>query len=368
MALPELTWRPPQPPVVDHVTPSLLATWKQCQLRAGFQLDPVTSGLHKMGLRAAVGIVAHAVLERRFVSQNEFEDAWAEESSRTYKHLEREWAPASPPTPRNWPRWALTKHQVARRVVHDRAGNAIVTAPARRAAPGQLVRSPATEQADRTPGLPWRERWLEDHVIGLGGRPDLVERSGGALTVVDFKTGQGDMTDDRRDQLLIYAALVHSSLGELPARAEIRCADGGAHGFGIRSEEIDDVLRRTASARALLNEAAAGRRALEATPGPETCPSCPFRLACGPFLQSYQPDWVCGHVVAGRVRGTGLLGVQRYLDLDVVAPHWRPRQLRLIGLAESAPEHGRLWSVSDFEGISATGFARWNTLTWSWPE
>lgn len=368
MALPELKWRPPQPQVVDHVSPSLLATWNKCHLRAGFQLDPVTRGLRKMGLRAAVGIVAHAVLERRFASREEFDDVWAAESSRMYGRLEREWAPASPPTPQNWPAWALTKQQVARRVVHDRAGDAIITPRAAQTAADQPVGFPATDQANRMPGLPWRERWLEDPVLGLSGRPDLVERTDGVLTVADFKTGQGDMTDDRRDQLLIYAALVQSSLGELPARAEIRRADGSTEDFGIRSDATDDVIRRAASARALLNDAATGRRRLEATPGPKTCPTCPFRLICGPFLQAYQPDWVCGHVVAGRVQGTGLLGNQRYLDLDVVAPRWRPRQFRVVGLAETAPAPGQLWSVSDFEGTSAADFVRWNTLTWSWPE
>jgi hypothetical protein len=29
------------------------------------------------------------------------------------------------------------------------------------------------------------------------GRPDLVERADGVLTIADFKTGQADMTDDR---------------------------------------------------------------------------------------------------------------------------------------------------------------------------
>jgi hypothetical protein len=118
----------------------------------------------------------------------------------------------------------------------------------------------------------------------------------------------------------------------------------------------------------MLNDAAAGHRGLEATPGPQTCPTCPFRVTCGPFLQAYQPDWVCGHVVAGRVLSTGLLGIQRYLDLDIVAPRWRPRQLRLIGLAQKAPAVGQLWGVSDFEGVSETSFARWNTLTWMWPQ
>jgi hypothetical protein len=58
-----------------------------------------TRGLRRMGLRAAVGTVAHAVLERRFASYEEFANAWATESTRAYKDLKREWTPALPPTP-----------------------------------------------------------------------------------------------------------------------------------------------------------------------------------------------------------------------------------------------------------------------------
>ncbi|MEU2701168.1 PD-(D/E)XK nuclease family protein [Micromonospora aurantiaca (nom. illeg.)] len=368
MAPPELTWRPPQPSVVGKVSPSLLATWKTCRLRVGFQLDPAASGLKRRGLRAAVGIVAHAVLERQFSSQEEFAAAWAAESSRAYEELARDWAPATPPAAQNWPAWALTKHQVAQRVVRDGAVGATAASRSRGSASGRRKQRPVAEPTGRTPMLPWRERWLEDAVLGLKGRPDLVEREGGVLTVADFKTGQGDMTDDHRDQLLIYAALVRSSLGELPARAEIRRPDGSTQAFGVRNEDVDDVARRASSARVLLNDAAVGRRRLEAAPGPDSCPSCPFRVACRPFLQAYQPDWICGHVAAGRVVGTGLLGAQRYLDLDVVAPRWRPRQLRLVGLPQQTAAPGQLWAVSDFEGTSATGFARWNTLTWRWPQ
>ncbi|MFD3406699.1 PD-(D/E)XK nuclease family protein [Kribbella sp. NPDC058693] len=366
MAPPELTSRPPRPAVVDHVSPSLLSAWNRCRLRAGFDLDPAAGSLRRMGLRAAVGIVAHAVLARRFATHEEVADAWAAESSRAYALLAQAWAPASPPAPQNWPAWALTKHQVTKRVVpNSTTDSAVVTS-----AYGSSFRAPERLPLSRqtAPGLPWRERWLEDGVLGLKGRPDLVERASGVLTVADFKTGRGDLTDDRRDQLLIYAALVRSSLGELPMRAEIRHADGSAQGFAIRSEAVDDVVRRASHARSVLNDAATGHQGLEAAPGPETCPTCPFRVACSPFLQTYQPDWVCGQVVVGRVLSTGRLGARPYIDLDVVAPRWRSRQLRVVGLAQETPTRGEMFSVSDFEGSLGTGFARWNTLSWTWPQ
>jgi PD-(D/E)XK nuclease superfamily len=135
---------------------------------------------------------------------------------------------------------------VARRVVRDGTGEATLGPQARRSASGLSGQRPAADLAGPTPALPWRERWLEDAVLGRKGRPDLVERDGGVLTVADFKTGQGDMTDDRRDQLLIYAALVRSSLGELPARAEIRRPDGRTQGLvsGVRTSTTWCGVRR----------------------------------------------------------------------------------------------------------------------------
>jgi hypothetical protein len=217
------------------------------------------------------------------------------------------------------------------------------------------------------PALPWRERWLEDESLGLAGRPDIVERVDGVLIVGDFKTGRAEMTDDRRDQLLIYAALVRSTLGELPSRVEIRHADGSAQGFEVQRNAVDEVVHRAATLRQLLGDAATGRGELEATAGTKTCPTCPFRVACRPFFENYQPDWISGHAVVGRVGGTGKLDAQAYLDLEVVAPRWRPKQLRLVGLRDQLPGLGQLVGLSDFEGASAAGFARWNTLTFTWP-
>jgi hypothetical protein len=188
------------------------------------------------------------------------------------------------------------------------------------------------------------------------------------LTVVDFKTGKGDIMDDERDQLLIYASLVRAELGELPTRAEIRRSNGINQGFDVLSEAVDDAVGRTSSARALLNKAATGGQELVASPGPESCPSCPFRVACRPFFEAYESDWVCGHVVLGRVVGAGLLGAHTFIDLDVAAPDWRPRRLRLAGLAQGGLALGQRWGVSEFEGNSEAGFARWNTLAWCWPQ
>lgn len=325
MAPPELTWRPPRPSAIERISPSLLATWMKCRLRAGFQLNPATRGLRRTGLRAAVGLVAQKVLERSYGSQEQFSAAWAVASEATQDRLAREWAPATPPSPQHWPGWALTKQQVARRVVRvgtEASGGENVVPRA--------AQCPTPRHAARAT-LPWRERQLDDARLGLAGRPDLVERIGGVLTVVDFKTRGGDITSDQRDQLLIYAALVRSVFGELPAHAETRRADGSMQGFGVQTADVDEVVQRALDARATLKEAASRGRSLEATSGPETCPACTFRVACGPFLQAYQPDWACGHVAAGRIVG-GLLGAQRYFDLEMFAPHWRSRHLRAIGL------------------------------------
>ncbi|WP_238152801.1 RecB family exonuclease [Kribbella speibonae] len=364
MASPPLRWRPPQtPPDASVVSPSLLATWSSCRLRATFQRAPATAGLRKMGLRAAVGTVAHAMLEQRFRSQEAFASAWAAESERTYQKLRRVWAPAVPPRPCNWPGWALTKHQVAKRVVRDLRCELSGYSRTRERTQASLT----TESADRLPTLPWRERWLEDGDRKLAGRPDLVDRIDGVLTVVDYKTGARDLTNERRDQLLFYAALVQATLGELPVRGEMWRTDGATQGFHIASAAVDDVVRRALLVRDEMNLTSGAQLESKANPGPDTCPYCPFRVACRPFIRAYRSDWVCGQVAVGRVAGVGRLGSQQYVDLEVLAPRWRPKRLRVIGVPQDAPSLGDTWALSDFEGVSETAFFRWNTLTWTWP-
>lgn len=230
------------------------------------------------------------------------------------------------------------------------------------------TRAPALADARPAPAvgeLPWVERWLEDTAAELGGKPDLVERSGGHLLVVDVKTGlrQQEPTPPQMQQLLFYAILVEAVLKELPSVVTVQDASGKRHDHDVTREAVDSVRQQAADALSDLRRASTGEAALTARPTEESCAVCPFRLRCPDFLAAYKPDWKCGHVRVAQVADVSSLDQHRMVDVTVLAPSWGPAAMRLVGFPfphEVAP--GQTWAFSDFEGPGATAMARWNTL------
>lgn len=344
----------PSPP--RRVTPTLVAAFERCPLRAGFEGDPRFSYLRRTGLRAALGIAAHAVVARAR-SGSTFEAVWAEETARARGVLVREWAPATPPSVTSWPGAALTRARLAKG--WRRGAGAALAGPSPTGA-GPKAMAPGAEP------LPWRERWLEHSASGLAGRADLVERDGDHVRVVDLKSGvwQDAMTAEQRQQLLLYCALVWKVLGEMPARAAVLRADGVVDEFEVVDVDVREAERRALQVLATLTAASRGEP-LEAAPGEGVCGSCPFRAVCGPFLDVYDPSWRCGAVRVGRVRA---LSPAESAEVDVEAPGWAAGRMRLVGFPiPAAVEKGAVIGVSDYEGYSGTGLARWNTLVAPWP-
>lgn len=362
-APPRLT---PQAP--RWITPTLLASYTRCPARAGFERDPAFTSLRRTGLRAALGQVAHAVLERRSDGMA-FQPVWDEETHKVQEKLATEWAPAVPPSPSNWPGWALTLTRVAVDWPGP-TGTPSDPSPSRSSLPAAGPQ-PAAWLREREPGpLPWRERWLHDTHTGLAGKPDLVERKGGELRVIDFKTGlaQGEATEAQREQLLFYAGVVMSLLGELPSVAAIQDASGDLHSVPVTIDEVDAVRNRAQAALAELHDAAAGKSTLAARPSEDSCSICPFRIVCADFLNEYSAAWKCGHVRAGRIVDIGMLDNHEVVDVEVVSPAWAPGQMRLVAFPFPQDKGlGQIWAFSDFEGPDSTGLARWNTLLAPWP-
>ena len=102
----------PTPQFPQRITPTRLASFTRCPARSGFEQDSRTSRLQRMGLRAALGVVAHAMLEREDTGVA-FKEAWDEQVAAAYDKLRQNWAPAIPPSPAHWPGWALTRARLA---------------------------------------------------------------------------------------------------------------------------------------------------------------------------------------------------------------------------------------------------------------
>jgi DNA helicase-2/ATP-dependent DNA helicase PcrA len=117
----------------------------------------------------------------------------------------------------------------------------------------------------------------------VGGRYDLVlEGAGGAVTILDFKTGSVDdekkAAQRARDslQLDVYALSWLRTTGRLPDRLELRFLESGL--AGVKVPTHDDAARTEEKIR----EVAAALRCREFPPRPSymACGHCAFRDIC----------------------------------------------------------------------------------------
>lgn len=355
----------PQPATPGWITPSLLSTMRTCPRRAGYQLDPRFGSLRRSGLRAALGRLAHRVLEES--GAEDFEAAWSAAEAETWAELRREWAPATPPTPRNWPGWALTRARIRARWQKGESGPTTAHAEDHPRAVGNHER-PHRSTAHSGPHgpLPWVERTLADPGRRMRGRPDLVQQANGRVRLVDHKTGvtQGEANEDQILQLAFYVSLVEHVMGRPPDEVAVRDASGLDHLVVIDQETVHGVQADATSARSALEEAFRGGDLL-AHPASGACATCPFRLLCTAFLDEYSPDWACGHVRI--VRLPSILAQQDgAMDVEVLAPSWAHKSLHMVGFALPGAQPGQLWGISDYEGPDTTAIARWNSLAHAW--
>lgn len=356
----------PRPVVPQFVTPTLMATYRACPLRAAYALDPRWSYLRRGGLRAALGIAAHAVVARAGTGVS-FDDAWEQETARVRRNLAMEWAPATPPSIDNWPGAALTKARLAKGWSSRGFKNeTVAVGSVGPSASGGPVSTAALHSGAQA-ALPWRERWLQADDLEIAGRPDLVERTD-HLRVVDLKTGVGQrsMTAAQRTQLLFYCVLVQKVLGELPTRAAVETAAGQVDEIEVVAGEVLEVQLAALQVRADLEAGAQGAK-LAARPAEDSCATCPFRVLCGPFLEAYRSDWRCGAVRVGTLKVLPTSDSPPLAEVEVQLPIWARGHIRLVGLPiPRGAEVGQIWAFSDFEGHKGTAMARWNSILAPW--
>ncbi len=118
--------------------------------------------------------------------------------------------------------------------------------------------------------------------IRIQGRFDLVIESEGAVTIVDFKTGEvrDPKSADKRAkeslQLDIYALAFLKSRGRLPDRVELRFLESGlAAGRRPTAEDAEATAERIRAAAAAIR-----RRDFPPRPAWLACGQCPFREIC----------------------------------------------------------------------------------------
>lgn len=352
--------RRPHPQPLDYITATQLADGADCLWRLGFSRDPIVSSLSRSSAEGALGSAAHEVMSK-MGAPVDFESVWQQAVSHAQAALIRDWAPALPPSPENWPGWSLTKVRMRKAWEHSTGW------PTHRAS----SHAHAVRKGGESPQLPWTERWLRHPHLGLAGRPDLVERVDGEVWVVDLKTGlkQDEPTPAQRTQLLFYCALVEAALGQLPAQAAVQTTCGDRHSFRVDACEVQDVIAAASSMLERINEPSPEGLAVSmASPSGEACGWCPFRPACGPFFDAYDETWRIPHALVFGVQAVDQSPHGYIVRATVKRPRWRANEeVHVVGFPfERAPAAGDLWGAMNFVGRASSAVAGWNTTVFQW--
>jgi PD-(D/E)XK nuclease superfamily len=288
LARQQLAERPATIPALaplERVSPTLGDALGRCFLRVAFAQDARFGFLRKPTIATALGIVAHEIAEAaargrlrgldRQQREAFFDSEWHERVEREQARLGEAWPLAPIPPPQRWRGYELVRTRLRTLLVeqeHDEI--------------------PSFDVGSRQV-----EAWLQDPTGRLFGRPDRVEISDdGSVEIVDLKSGWAlpdEMKPEHRRQLLAYAYLWHAEHGVWPALATIQRLDGSRLTIEVNPSEALAFANELGAAVDNFNSAIADATTAEqvASPAPETCNLCEFRVACGPFFSALREEW-----------------------------------------------------------------------------
>ena len=274
-----------------NTSPALNEVLRACHLRAAFQNDPMFSDVRVLSTSAALGTIAHRLLEVSAlgefdaVSSNSLSQAVAQkwdDLAATEAQKLGGLAMGLVPPPLRWPGFSLKKAgavRAATRIAESRLG----------------ANSGFTRVGRGEPCQTQSEARLEGQGGRLVGRIDLIRRTKAGTEIVDYKSGVVYDIDPSLDgireirssyvrQILMYLSLIHENEGRWPVKATIESLMDGPVNVEIRPEEVEKAV---SDALALLNQYnfAASQGEVVGSPTPANCRWCPYKPVCSDFLK-----------------------------------------------------------------------------------
>lgn len=332
-------------PEIRATSPTLAETMRACLLRAGLSKATGSSRFVLGSPKAWLGTAYHEVLEKIVevdlgqetldaAVERLWNQAIATQQQRANGHaLDRCFG-----SPTAWPGYHVARASVMLRAQELSVGPTPAVAPAAKQTSG--------------PGLGGSIREQEFTACGgkLLGRPDVIRSE----EVVDYKSGailehdEATQTDVVKAayirQLRIYGYLVKEKLGWWPLRGILLPLAGAGVEVALEPSECE---REATEAVALL-DAYNGKVRIGAAPGefaspsPQGCRWCPYKLLCPAFWQAASPDW-SGQLDGAAVEGVLAeapsvihAGAARAVALDIQAGSELRRRARIAPLNPAA--------------------------------
>ena len=278
-------------------SPALDEVLRACRLRAVFQNDPEFSGVRGLSTSAALGSIAHRVLEMS--AGGEFDEVSSKGLSQAIAQKWDELAATEaqnfsvlaigqvPPTSR-WPGFALKKASAIRAAIRIAGGRLwAISGPVGAVIDGSV--------------RPQSEAWLEGQGGRLVGRVDLIRRTKAGTEIVDYKSGiiydVDPSSDGAREvrasyvrQMLLYLSLVHEQEGAWPVKATIDSLIDGPVDIEVKPEQVKEAVSEAVERLDSYNLAAL-RGEIIGSPTPSNCRWCPYRAVCSDFLRESDHSW-----------------------------------------------------------------------------
>lgn len=347
---------------ITEVSPSLANALLSCQLRVAFDRDGSMRPWRRPTTFTALGLAAHAVIEAAWRRGSWPPDAgeakarvtelWDREVAERAATLVQSWAPASPPSPVDWPGYALTRVRTIKRAT-------------------KIACTPRLTDPHPIAGT-GIELEMRDAGTMLVGRADRVEVDGDGTRVVDLKTGlrQAEPTEQQRRQLLLYAVLVHRTTGSWPTSIAVEDAGGHRYEEPCNPAEAEAVLDQVQAAVTAFNERVAEGGHLLSAAEAGTCRWCPYRVVCSPYWHAVHSSWE-HRSAAGMITHCEAGGSDGHAEvvMAVEYPSDRAGEELHIAFVAGLPHPGdiRMAAVDWAPGDNSHSVrARWSTLIRFW--
>ena len=262
--------------LITKISPTLLATLKQCQLKVGLR-QAKAQRTTRSSKAALLGTIAHRVLEKARTVSKDSEDfrtqaevIWDKTAAKIEMELQ------SSPLDRyllpiiRWQKYYRRRAQTIRRFEDIIAS--------RRMSETQIVAI---------------ERKLDNVTNGFTGKPDLILRKENGLVIIDYKSTElSDDLENREDkieswkqQILFYASLVKEEFGEWPVDGEIRLLNKEVISIPIDPQKVNALSAEAQTLKGDYNtkvEMGVSHSQL-AQYSVDNCSFCEFKGSCDTF-------------------------------------------------------------------------------------
>jgi len=167
---------------------------------------------------------------------------------------------------------------------------------------------------------PNTEVFVESKDKKLVGRIDLIRYTKKGVEIVDYKTGLvtnnemdgNKIKDDYRKQMILYAALYHSTFNEWPIKLVLISLDNIEYEIPYLQAEATELLNYSINELNKANKIILEKDSINSlgTPAPTTCKFCLYRPVCKSYwiVRENSDDWpndVRGILVEIRILGNG---------------------------------------------------------------